>query len=95
MEITKNECDLGRKFLHELLSITEQSISVACTLWCLVFEEKTEAFCIFQEFFLLGLFVWLVFIIHRLSLDYSITAFGVILVVRGSVVRARTGVIGI
>ena len=40
VEIAKNECDLGRKFLHELLSITEQLISVACTLWCLVLEEK-------------------------------------------------------
>ena len=40
MEITQNECDLGRKFLHELLSITEQLISVVCTLWCLVLEEK-------------------------------------------------------
>ena len=95
MEITKNECDLGRKFLHELLSsITEQLISVASTLWCLVLEEKKPS-AFSRNSFLLGLFVWLDFIIHRLSLGYSTTAFGVVLVVRGSVVRARIGVIGI
>ena len=96
VEITKNECDLGRKFLHELLSITEQLISVASTLWCLVLEEKKPS-AFSRSSFLFGLFDWWVFLIpsHRLSLGYSITTFGVILVVRGSVVRARIGVIGI
>jgi len=61
VEIAKNECDLGRKFLHELLSITEQLISVACTLWCLVLEEKKpSAFSrsFSSGFCLVGLFIF-------------------------------------
>ena len=96
VEIAKNECDLGRKFLHELLSITEQLISVACTLWCLVLEEKKPSAFSRSSFFL-GLFAWWDFLYSESPIHhgYSITTFGVILVVRGSVVRARIGVIGI
>ena len=45
------------KFLHELLSITEQLISVASTLWCLVLEEKKPS-AFSRSSFSSGLFDW-------------------------------------